>query len=337
MNRPRCHRHALASVALAAACVVFLEGCTSSGSTASDASASRATIGPTASPIDRLTTIPADAVKMTPQTDRNPVHSLSAEFTDPVPMPGAVNTAGYEDGSFVLPDGKTFYFFFTPDADRVPPEKQLLDGVTGLYVSTLTGGLWSAGTRVVLQDQGKLALDGCEFILDDVMWFCTTREGLTGLHWFTARFRDGRWQDWQLADFDPSYEVGELHISRDGKTLYFHSERAGGKGSRDIWVSTKTADGRWGEPSNLAAVNSSGDEGWPALSPDETELWFNRDYYIWRSRLVNGQWQPPEKIFGPLAGEPTLDEAGNVYFIHHYFDGDQMIEADVYVSHRKRA
>jgi hypothetical protein len=69
------------------------------------------------------------------------------------------------------------------------------------------------------------------------MWFCTAREGYTGIHWLTAELIDGRWQNWQLADFKPEYEVDELHITADGKELNFHSARPGGQGENDIWVS----------------------------------------------------------------------------------------------------
>ena len=40
-----------------------------------------------------------------------------------------VNTSGREDSPFLLPDGQTLYFFFTPDVS-IPAEKQLFDGVT---------------------------------------------------------------------------------------------------------------------------------------------------------------------------------------------------------------
>ena len=52
---------------------------------------------------------------------------------------------------------------------------------------------------------------------------------------------------------------------------------------------------------------------------DGNELWFSRDYGIWRSRKVKGEWGEPEKMFWPLAGEPSIDRIGNVYFTHHFF------------------
>ena len=283
--------------------------------------------------VTRETIIPPDAVKISPESDAHPPQIHSTEFEAPVPVPGRVNTAGAEDSPFIMPDGSTLYFFFTPDV-FIPAEKQLLDGVTGVYRSVKVNGEWAEPERVILQDPGKLALDGCEFVLVDTMWFCSAREGYDGIHWFTAHLGDGAWQNWENADFDPAYQVGELHISSDGNELYYHSERPGGKGGLDIWMSKKV-NGEWQEPVNVAAVNTPDGEGWPALNPQGDELWFHRNFGIWRSKKVNGEWQEPELIISDLAGEPSIDRDGNVYFVHHFFEGDKMIEADLYVAYKK--
>ena len=286
-------------------------------------------------PTERESKIPSDAVKMAPETDATPPQMQSAEWETPVPLPVPINTAGAEDSPFITPDGNTLYFFFTPDV-RVPVEKQLLDGVTGIYVAEKQpDGNWGKPGRVILQDTGKLSLDGCEFVQGNKMWFCSAREGYEGLHWFTAEFDGSKWGNWQNADFPASYEVGELHISADGNELYYHSARKGGRGGLDIWMSSKQADGSGGEPQNLEAVNTERDEGWPYLSQDGNELWFLHDYGTWRSKKAEGVWQAPELIVSSLAGEPTLDAEGNLYFVHHYFEGDRMIEADIYVARKK--
>jgi WD40-like Beta Propeller Repeat len=283
--------------------------------------------------VDRETAIPVDAVKITPVTDANPPLLSSSDYESPVPVPGSVNTAGAEDSPFITPDGNTLYFFFTPDVN-VPVERQLLDGITGIYVSKWVNGAWSTPARVILQDPGKLALDGCEFVLGEIMWFCSTREGFTGIQWFTADYMDGRWQNWTHVDFNSDYQVGELHITGDGTQLYFGSDRPGGMGQRDIWLS-RLLNGSWQEPINVSAVNTADSEAWPALSPDETELWFNRNYGIWRSEMANAEWQAPELILSPLAGEPSIDSAGNIYFVHHFYLNDRMVEADIYVAYKK--
>jgi hypothetical protein len=283
--------------------------------------------------IHRESKIPESAVKVTQETDVSQVRSHSNEYDSPVPVVGSINTAGAEDSAFILPDGNTMYFFFTPDV-QVPVEEQLSDHVTGIYVSEKINNVWQEPGRIVLQDRGKLSLDGCLFVLADQGWFCTTREGYAGMHWATVQKEGGLWQDWQVNDFPEEYEVGELHISNNSKTLYFHSNRDGGKGGMDVWVS-ENIDDVWQEPVNLDLVNSEYDEGWPALNPNEDELWISKNYGLWRSKLVDDVWQEPDLMFSPLAGEASVDSAGSVYFTHHYFVDDVMIEADIFVAHKK--
>jgi len=293
---------------------------------------------PTAQPtISRESKIPSDTVKVTPEMDIYPPQLHSDEWDEPIPVPGLVNTAGAEDSPFIMPDGNTLYFFFTPDVD-IPVEKQLLDGVTGIYVSEKVNGVWLEPERVMLHDPGKLSLDGCTFVQGNMMWFCTAREGYTGLHWFTADYVSGSWTNWQNADFDPAYEVGELHFSSDSKEVYFHSPREGGQGGYDIWIS-RNVDSEWQEPENISAVNSADTEGWPYLSQDGNELWFLRTYMgspaLYRSMKAGGEWQEPELIISQFAGEPSLDNHGNIYFVHHFYRDGVMLEADIYVAYRK--
>ena len=280
--------------------------------------------------------IPPDAVKITPESDAYPPRSHSDEYEKSVPLPYPINTAGAEDSPFILPDGKTLYFWFTPKTN-VPAQKQIFDGVTGIYVSKKMKGVWNKPERVMLQDPDKLALDGAQFIQGSTMWFCSARTGYTGLHWFTAELKGNKWINWKNADFNPDYQVGEFHITRDGKELYFHSSRLGGRGKYDIWVSRKT-DGEWQPPENVEVVNSPHTDGWPMITSDGKELWFSRQIGapdLYRSKRVNGKWLKPERMFSNFAAESTIDNIGNVYFTHHFYKNDVMLEADIYVAYRK--
>ena len=74
--------------------------------------------------------------------------------------------------------------------------------------------------------------------------------------------------------------------------------------------------------------------------PILNELWFTRTYLgtpaIYRSRSEEGEWQEAELIVSQFAGEPTLDPAGNLLFVHHFFDNGVMLEADIYIAYRKK-
>jgi hypothetical protein len=289
---------------------------------------------------NRNDAIPTDAMKVSPEEDLFPPQLHSDEWEQPIPVPGRINTAGAEDSPFITPDGNTLTFFFTPNPN-IPAENQLNDGVTGIYISHKQEGEWDEPQRLILQDPGKLALDGCQFLQDNTLWFCSAREGnYRGVDFWHAKFIDGRWTDWENAGekMNLEYEIGEMHITADGQDLYFHSDRNDGAGQVDIWVSHLMM-GQWSEPENVEAVNSEALEGWPFVSQDGNELWFLRFYQgspaIFRALKSDHGWSEPELILSQFAGEPTLDADGNIYFVHHFFEDGKMLEADIYVAYRK--
>ncbi len=99
--------------------------------------------------LTREEAIPANAIKMTPETDDYPPILHSVKWEAPIPVPGEINTAGAEDSPFIPINREEFYFFFTPDV-KVPVDKQLLDGATGIYLAQFKNGIWEDVNRVLL-------------------------------------------------------------------------------------------------------------------------------------------------------------------------------------------
>ncbi len=102
---------------------------------------------------------------------------------------------------------------------------------------------------------------------------------------FESRFVNGAWSE-ARAIGAINTERDELgpELASDGRSLYFYSDRAGGLGGFDLWVSRRqTAPaGRgadveeWGEPVNLgASVNSVENEYGVAIAPDGATLYFS--------------------------------------------------------------
>jgi len=286
--------------------------------------------------INREDKIPITNPKITVETDIYPPIMHSDEYYEPKPLIGDINTAGAEDSPFINPEGDQLFFFFTPDVS-ISPDKQLLDGVTGLYFSRLINGMWSKSQRLLSQND-ELALDGCPFIQDDNIMFCSIREGYNSIKWFRSSLSDQEVVDVELVPFRSDMEVGELHISVDNSKLFYHSLRLGGQGGLDIWVSERLGN-IWSDPVNIESINTSADEGWPFITNNGQELWFSRTYQgspaIFRSRFVSNKWQTPELIISQFAGEPSLDNEGNIYFVHHYYKEGIMLEADIYVAIKK--
>ncbi len=98
--------------------------------------------------------------------------------------------------------------------------------------------------------------------------------------------------------------INSAFLAYDGTALYFSSDRNGGQGGYDIYVSYYT-DQDWSLPENLGkTINSSGNEITPYLI--ENELYFSSDFYpglggydIFTSKVENGSWMiPSNKGYG---------------------------------------
>lgn len=286
--------------------------------------------------------IPADAVKMTPGTDSFAPVIHSDEWLAPVPMPGPVNTAGAEDSPFITPDGNRFFFFFTPDVS-VPAQEQLLDGVTGLWWCAKVDGVWTEPERIILCDD--LSLDGAEFVTGNTLWFASVRVGNYGeIDIYTATYEDGEWGDVENAgeQLNVDYDIGEFHLAPDGETLYFHSGVWSVGGDMDLWTTARTDSG-WSTPEEVSGVNTDANEGYPFITPDGNELWYTGESKLgytgpalYRCVWDGDGWGEADEIISNFAGECTMDDQGNIYFVHHYFSSPDMtmIEADIYVAYK---
>ncbi len=148
-----------------------------------------------------------------------------------------------------------------------------------------------------------LSWDGTEMIL-------YSDDNRTG-NLYYSKFSDGEWSRAVKLGAPISTRYWESHgcLSRDGKTLYFTSNREGGQGGLDIYQSEKRGDGEWGEPVNLGPViNSPYNEQAPWISSDGNTLCFSSfghekmgGYDIFCSRRNdNGSWGNPVNPGYPL-------------------------------------
>jgi tetratricopeptide (TPR) repeat protein len=110
-------------------------------------------------------------------------------------------------------------------------------------------------------------------------------------------------------NINTKYWESHASLSKDGKTLYFTSNRKEGYGGLDIYKSERKRGDEWGPAINLGPViNSKYNEETPFLSEDGKTLFFSSlghynmgDYDIfYSSRLDNGQWATPVNMGYPL-------------------------------------
>lgn len=101
------------------------------------------------------------------------------------------------------------------------------------------------------------------------------------------------------------YEESEPCLSNDGLTLLFHSNRPGGQGGLDLWMTVrKTVNSDWQQAKSLGpTINTPIDEMSPYLSDDGLTLYFSSDLqgasqYIWSStrKSVEAAWSIPTRL-----------------------------------------
>ncbi|MBA3682712.1 MAG: PD40 domain-containing protein [Bacteroidetes bacterium] len=112
----------------------------------------------------------------------------------------------------------------------------------------------------------------------------------------------------------------QVSISADGKILVWCSDREGGFGNEDMWISKKKDDGTWTAPKNLGpVVNTSGSEYAPYLHPDGKTLYFASDNQtpriggtdIYKTTIKeDGSCTTPENL-----GYPINSEKDDNYFV----------------------
>ena len=95
---------------------------------------------------------------------------------------------------------------------------------------------------------------------------------------FSAKFVNGKWDEITSLPFNSKdYSTGNPSISKDGKTLYFSSNRPGSIGGVDIWKVAISESGSYGTPENLGKnVNTEGNESFPFITSDNV-LYFSSD------------------------------------------------------------
>jgi hypothetical protein len=103
-----------------------------------------------------------------------------------------------------------------------------------------------------------------------------------------------------------------------GRRLYIASTRPGGAGALDLWVAHREGGGGWGEPVNLAALNTAVDEFCPTPVRGGGLFFVRRpstcglgDIYFTRFNRRTDRWKDPVMLAcAPDGPNTVLDEMG---------------------------
>ena len=112
-------------------------------------------------------------------------------------------------------------------------------------------------------------------------------------------------------------------LTDDELTVYFTSDRPGGLGTNDLWVSHRAStDAAWGDPENLAVLNSPSDDSLAVLSTSGNIMYFHStrpkgscgagDLWTSRRHPHTGAWGAPVNM-GCIVNSTSSDTAPAFY------------------------
>ncbi len=136
-----------------------------------------------------------------------------------------------------------------------------------------------------------------------------------------SKFENDSWSNLEKLNDNVNaskFNVPSVTLTPDGNTLFFVATRKDGIGEKDIYKSTKNANGDWEEPTLLSTnINTTKDEDGPYLTEDGKTLFFSSrghtsmgGYDIFKSELVNNEWSTPINL-----GIPINSPADDIFYI----------------------
>jgi hypothetical protein len=204
--------------------------------------------------------------------------------------------------------------------------------------------------------------DLCVSACGRFLFFCSTRPGGQGGYDIWSAARASVSDDWSTPvnlgatvnsptdDADPSISVDLLY-------LFFRSERSGGSGGSDLYMTTRaTTEDPWSEPVNLGpTVNSTGNDSDPSISADGLSLYFSTwqgprpgglggdDIWFTTRKTADDTWSEPVNLGPPINTasndhKPCISSDGLALFFNSSrpggFTPSVFDNSDIYVSTR---
>lgn len=226
------------------------------------------------------------------------------------------------------------------------------DGLSLYFTSDRPGGfgkddLWVA-TRATTEDDWGTAINVSQTVNTSSGEYCPSisADGLSLLFVSERSGGSGGWDIWMATrgsvsdNWSAPVNLGSTvnswtdearpSISTDGLSLFFSSNRPGGYGNHDLWVTTRaTKDGSWGTPVNLGPmVNSSAWDSDAVISANGLSLIFasyrrggtgGLDIFMVTRPTISEPFGTPIDISANYEGGPCISPDGLEFF----FDSDR--------------
>lgn len=230
-----------------------------------------------------------------------------------------INTQHSEHSPIIDAD-ENVLIYTTVRPDNVGCNGDPMCPLEDIYISERSGGKWS--TPKPMDKINSKAFDASIALSPDGQTMYIYRNPPGNGDVFVTNLEGKVWSDPKALD-EPvnskSYET-TVSISPDGKTLFFTSDREGGFGDTDIYMSKLLENGKWGPATNLGPkVNTPYGDDSPFIHADGKSLYFSSqghkecyggfDIYL-TTMQDDGTWSTPQNL-----GYPINTPDNDIYFV----------------------
>jgi outer membrane protein OmpA-like peptidoglycan-associated protein len=177
-------------------------------------------------------------------------------------------------------------FYFTSSRNSEKIYKATGTGFTNIFRAPVEGDKIKVEEAQTLGEDfaSEIINEGCITFSPDgrTMIFARgnsgKRKGTRDVNLYVSRYQRGEWTQPEIMNIsDPEAWDSTPAFSRDGRTLYFASNRPGGYGGIDLYSARVDNRGRWSSVRNMGEViNTPGNEMFPYVT-DDGKLYFSSD------------------------------------------------------------
>ena len=229
----------------------------------------------------------------------------ASEF-DPRPLSDNVNTFAMQ-----------YFPILTVDEQSIIYTRRLgtsMDHDEDLVISTKSAaGEWQKPISLSENINSEFNEGTCTLSADGRVLIFTSCYGRKGYGSCDLYISKKQGEEWSVpvnlgANVNSSAWESQPSLSSDGRTLYFISNRGGGIGGRDIWVSEMDDNDVWTKPRNLGKnINTLYDEVSPFIHPNNKTLYFASNgltgfggFDIFYTEKENKVWSQPVNMGSPI-------------------------------------
>ncbi|WP_420318013.1 OmpA family protein [Ekhidna sp.] len=198
------------------------------------------------------------------------------------------------------------------DASIFYTKRDDVRGDEDIVVSVKKAGKWQPAQSVSSRINSPLNEGACAVSADGrtmIFTSCDGRNSLGSCDLYIAKKVGDQWSYPKNLGkpVNSMYWESQPSLSADGNTLYFSSNRRGGYGGRDLWV-TENENGRWSKPINLGkGINTRKDETTPFIHSNGKNLYFSANGYpgmggydLYETIRKDSSWTQPKNLGYPI-------------------------------------